>query len=244
MKAASRRSILLIDDDVQNLSLLTEILASRYEVRSASDPRLGVASAVSDPPSLVVCDIDMPGMNGFEVCEAIRAALPSASAAQLPIVFLTSDPQASSMRHALAAGGSDYLLKPFRVKELVERIELRLGLALAGGPLRCGNLTLDFAQLRAFVEHRGKTESLRLTELGFRVLEVLARNEGRLLSREQLMNDVWSGSGDASDRAVDLHVFRLRKLLRHWDREIETVYGRGYCVVEKARKPKSARNTP
>jgi DNA-binding response OmpR family regulator len=230
----SRRSILLIDDDPQNLTVLTEILSPRYEVRSTFDPQDGVTQAISNPPSLIVCDIEMPGMNGYEVCEAIRAGLPGGDAAHLPIVFLTSDPHASSMQRALAAGGSDYILKPFRLKDLISRIELRLGQAHTEAPIRSGNLLLDPAFLEVIIEHRGKTRRVSLTELGFRVLEALLRNEGRLLSRQQLLDEVWGGRADASDRAVDLHVFRLRKLLKPWDHAIEAVYGRGYRVVEKS----------
>jgi DNA-binding response OmpR family regulator len=234
----TRRSILLIDDDEQNLSVLTEFLSARFEVQSQSNPRLGVEAAIQSHPSLIVCDINMPGMNGFEVCEAIRAALPEQGVAQLPFVFLTSDPQASSMQRALAIGGSDYLIKPIRLMELMSRIELRLGLSHADALTKSGNLSLDPAQGTARIKKRGKVVEIRLTERAFRVLEVLMRNEGRMLSREQLLNEAWGGKSGgeegASDRAVDLHVFRLRRLLAGWDREIQTVYGRGYCVAGRA----------
>jgi DNA-binding response OmpR family regulator len=233
-----RRSILLIDDDVQNLSLLSEFLSARYEVRAISNPRQGVALAIDQPPSLIICDIDMPEMDGFEVCEAIRGAHPEEGMAQVPFVFLTSDPQASSMQRALALGASDYLVKPFRLGELLKRIELRLGLVRADAPLRSGNLRLDPVQGVAVIERRGKAREVRLTNRGFRVLETLVRNEGRLLSREQLLDEAWGAAPDsedgASDRAVDLQVFRLRKLLEGWNREIQAVYGRGYCVGERA----------
>lgn len=242
--STQRRSILLIDDDVQNLAVLTDFLSSRYEVRTSSDPRTGVEMALRDPPSLIVCDVDMPGMNGFEVCEAIRAGLPSSASAQLPIVFLTSDAQAESMQRGLAAGGSDYLLKPFRLQELLKRVELRLGLAPMEAPIQVGNLSLDPAQRLAVVDVRGKKRQVWLTERGFRVLAALLRNEGRLLSRQQLLNEAWGASGGdgedgglseegTSDRAVDLHVFRLRKQLSGWSHEIQSVYGRGYSVGQR-----------
>jgi DNA-binding response OmpR family regulator len=224
--------ILCIDDDDQNLAVLREVLVGRFEAETFNVPLEGLKRASTRRFSLILIDIDMPGMNGFEVCEGIRSTGPNMGT---PVIFLTSDSQSVSMQKALRAGGSDYLLKPFRVQELLTRIEFRLGLAHVDSPIRCGNLSLDPAQLTATIERRGKITTYRLTRRSFEVVQVLMKNEGRLLSRDQLLDLAWEESSGASDRAVDLHVFRLRKLLRDWTYEIETVYGKGYTLSQKKR---------
>jgi two-component system, OmpR family, response regulator len=200
--------ILVIDDDKENLELLSEFLRGRYEVETTSDPQAAIQSAIQSPPALAIIDIDMPIMNGFEVCETLRA---SGNCAQMAIVFLTSDAQAASMQRALKLGADDYVLKPFRVNDLLTRIEFRLAQA-----------------------HVEKDHVTRLTPQAFRVLQTLMRNEGRVLGRDQLLELAWQDE-DASDRSVDLHVFRLRKLLAGWNYEIGTIYGKGYVIVPKSR---------
>ena len=224
--------ILCIDDDPQNLAVLREVLVGRYEAETYQQPLEGLKRAATQRFALILIDIDMPGLNGFEVCEGLRAAGPNVST---PVIFLTSDGQSSSMQKALRAGGSDYLLKPFRVQELLTRIEFRLGLAHVDAPIRSGNLSLDPALLTAVIERRGRKYSFRLTRRSFEVIHALMRNEGRLLTRDQILDQAWEESSNASDRAVDLHVFRLRKLLKDWNRSIETVYGRGYTIKQKKR---------
>lgn len=224
--------ILCIDDDAQNLAVLKEVLAGRYEVEAFQQSMEGLRRAASRRFALVLVDIEMPGMNGFEVCEGIRSGGPNMNT---PVIFLTSDGHSASMQRALHAGGSDYLLKPFRVQELLTRIEFRLGLAHVAAPMRSGNLSLDPATLTATLHKRGKATTLQLTRRSFEVIQALMRNEGRLLSRDQLLDLAWEESSEASDRAVDLHVFRLRKLLKDWDHSIESVYGQGYTIRAKKR---------
>jgi DNA-binding response OmpR family regulator len=223
----SQQRILIIDDDAQNLELLREFFASRYDVRTTSDPVEGVRLATDAPPDLAIIDLEMPAMDGFEVCERIRAMPKCASSA---IIFLTSDSQATSMQRALKLGANDYVLKPFRVNDLLTRVEFRLTQAHIEAPTVCGNLRLEPALSRAILKARGKDFHIRLTPQAFRVLQVLMRNEGRVLSREQLLELAWDDE-DASDRSVDLHVFRLRKLLGGWNHEIGTIYGKGYAIV-------------
>jgi DNA-binding response OmpR family regulator len=222
--------ILVIDDDVQNLKLLEEFLAPSYAVESTSDPAQGARMATRVPlPSVVIVDVDMPGMNGFEVCEQIRASDPHSNTA---ILFMSSDARAASMQKALHLGANDYLVKPVRMQELLNRIELRLNQAHADAPIRVGNLVVKPDSLSIVIEGHGRSRRARITEKGFKVLQLLLRSEGRIVTRDQLMDHAWQGA-EASDRSVDLHVFRLRKLLRGWDHTIEAVYGKGYVVVKK-----------
>jgi DNA-binding response OmpR family regulator len=223
--------ILLIDDDLQNLRLLEELLSGRYRVTTCSDPQQGIKEAQKDPPAAAVLDLDMPGMSGFEVCEALRS---SAATRRAAILFVTSDPQAASMQTALKLGADDYLVKPFRAADLLARLERHLGQQGASPPLSCGNLSLDPASLSVTLKVRGSRRLIQLTHQSIRVLELLIRNEGRLLSREQIIAQAWS-EPEISDRAVDLQIFRLRKALGDWSRAILSVYGRGYMVAERKR---------
>ena len=227
----NRPRILIIDDDPQILSLLREILTDRYEVEGTSDPNEGLKMAVARPPDLALIDVDMPVMNGFEVCAAIRA---SPKAARTIIVFLTSDRQASSMQHALKAGANDYLLKPFHAEELLTRIEFRLGQIHVDLPRICGNLRLDPALKSAVIDASDEQRRVSLSQQSFRILDILVQNEGRVLSREQLLSQGWDDE-DISDRAVDLQIFRLRKILKGWNHRIEAIYGKGYQLVPKRR---------
>jgi DNA-binding response OmpR family regulator len=224
----SRPRILLIDDDRENLALLAETLGGRYAVEAHADPRAGLAAAAAQPPAAALVDLDMPGTNGIEVCEALKR---DPGTAQAVVIILTSDAQAASMQRALRAGADDYVTKPFRAGELLNRLEFRLGQTRTDGPLRCGNLMLDVAMATALVGSGAGRRRLTLTPLAARVLEALARNEGRVVSREQLLDQAWGGEEESSDRAVDLHVFRLRRQLAGWNHEIRAVYGRGYTVV-------------
>ncbi len=227
----SKHQIIAIDDDTQNLDLIREMLSERYDVSTFSDPAQGLAAVLASAPDLVIIDLDMPVMDGFEVCEAIRSSAPHDRTA---VLFLTSDTDAASMQRALHVGANDYLTKPFRLHELLTRIEFRVGQAHIEAPLRCGNLSIDPATLSAAITHGGKQRTFRITTQSLRVLEVLIRNEGRLLNREQLLEKAWSGAGESvSDRSVDLTVFRLRKLLSDWSHRIESVYGKGYIVLPK-----------
>jgi DNA-binding response OmpR family regulator len=223
--------ILVIDDEPANLELIREALAPRYDVEVEAQASIGVRSALKRPPELLIVDLEMPGMDGIEVCEALRG---SHRTANIAIIILTSDTQAASMQRALRAGADDYVTKPFRVPDLLHRIEFRLGQARVDEPLRCGNLVIEPAASRAYVRVRSRRESVKLTPLGFKLLEAFVRNEDRVLTREQLLDQVW-GNAEASDRAVDLHVFRLRRLLASWDHSIEAVYGKGYAVTRKSK---------
>jgi len=220
----------LIDDDAQNLSLLGEILATRYTVTATTDPAKGVQKVLASPPDILVVDIDMPVMNGFEVCEEIRA---SKNCADLAIIFLTSDANASSMQKALNLGANDYLVKPFRAAELLNRVENRLGQMHVGAPVRCGNLVVDPALAFASLQlGKRRKREFRISGKGFRILQLLVQNKGRILSREQILNHL--GSADTgSDRSVDIHITRIRRLLSGWNHRIESIYSKGYTVIEK-----------
>ena len=135
-----KQLVLAIDDESETLELIQEVLGGSYDVWAFQNPRKGLAKAISTPPDLLLLDIDMPGLNGFQICEKFRAAHPRRPT---PVIFLTSDMEASSMQRALKAGANDYLIKPFRIADLLGRIRFRLGQVELALVLCLGNLTLD-----------------------------------------------------------------------------------------------------
>lgn len=226
----SKPVILSIDDQHPVLELIREFLSPQYEVHTCSDAREAVARVLTIKPDLILLDVDMPRMSGLEVAQAIRQAVQDPN---LIIIFLTGDVHPDTMQHALRSGGNDFLPKPFRMHELLSRVEFRLGQKQASPEIRCGNLTLDPTQLLAKIATGpGKNREFRLTHRAVLALCALMRSEGRLLSREELVNQAWE-SEQVSDRSVDLQICRLRKLLEGWDHEVESVYGKGYRVVLK-----------
>lgn len=223
------KRILAVDDDPQVLSLLKEFLSQRYETTVSSHPQQTLDLIKRHRPDLIILDVDMPQMNGFELLEQIRA-LPQST--QTPVLFLTAGIDVERMQDALRLGANDYLTKPFRLNELLKRLESRLGQSQTSAPLSCGNLTLDPAKRSATMNRPKRSKQVYLTQKGLSILRMLIRNEGTILSRSQIMDWIW-GSTEVSDRAVDLQIFRLRRLLKAWDHEIKSFYGSGYGIIKK-----------
>lgn len=217
-----KQVVLAIDDEIETLDLLKEALGTEYEILTIQNSRKGLASALLSPPDLLLLDIDMPHLNGFQVCEKFRAGMPHLPT---PVIFLSSDMEASSMQRALKAGANDYLIKPFRISDLLSRIAFRLKQVEMASTLCSGNLKLDPSSLSVQIGHH----SIRLTRGSFRILQTLIRSSGRIVSREELRENELRGGG----RSVDLHVLRLRKLLVEWDHSIEAIYGHGYIVTKR-----------
>ncbi len=230
IKAMDLQKLIIIDDDVENLSVLEEFLSQRYSVCIASDPELGIQKIKDFKPDFIILDIDMPGMNGFEVCENIRA---ESGFKNTPILFLSAKTRADNIHEALRLGANDFINKPFRLKELLRRIEMRLGQAESDAPINCGNLTLDASRSVVIIKTgKEKTLDIQLTTKAISVLALLIKSAGRVVSREHIIDKILGGE-DTSDRAVDLHIHRIKTQLVGWNREIKSVYGKGYCVVPK-----------
>lgn len=226
------KKIVIVDDDTQNLTLLEEYLSERYSVYSFSEPLKAIEEINRIIPDIILLDIDMPQMNGLELCAEIRN---DPITKDIPVIFLTVESSSLRIQKALELGANDYLTKPFRMKELLRRIEFRLGLVESSEPVHCGNLILEPSSGTAFVENGDEKRYLRLSRKAFCILYVLTKNEGQILSRDQLLNSTLK-EDDISDRAVDLHIFRLRKALKGWNREIVSVYGGGYLIGPRGKK--------
>jgi len=222
------KRILVIEDD-PDIALSLRLKLERdggFEVRTADDGARGLRMAVDRPPDLVLLDVNLPGMDGFEVCRHLRN---DPATAATPVIMLTARIDESDRVAGLDLGADDYITKPFSPKEALARIRavLRRSDRSAEGPeaLADGALRIDVGARRAEVEGR----DLSLTRKEFDLLVELIRRRGRVLTRERLLETVWGYDYPGETRTVDVHVRRLRqKLGSPVDARVETVVGVGY----------------
>jgi two-component system response regulator CpxR len=236
--------ILVIDDDVELCGLVGEYLESEgFLVEAVYDGERGLERARQDNYVLIVLDVMLPGMNGFEVLRHIR------SSSRIPVLLLTARGEEVDRIVGLEIGADDYLPKPFNPRELVARIRAVLrrtrdgkSAAAQGIPeiLRVGDIELDPAT--RMVRRDGKPVDLTSVEFG--LLEALLREAGRVVTRERLAATVLSRKFSPFDRSIDMHVSKVRKKIGDAEGEpehIKTVRGVGYIfALPRAVKAKSS----
>lgn len=216
--------ILVIDDDVELCSLLTEFLRSQgFEVSCAHDGKRGLEEALRAGPDLVVLDVMLPGIDGFEVLRRLRPL------SRMPVLMLTARGEDVDRIVGLELGADDYLPKPFNPRELSARIRAILRRLEPRPPstearLDVAGVVLDPASREVF--RHGKR--VDLTTFEFDVLEQLMRAAGRVLSRDALMESLYQRKATPFDRSIDMHISHLRKKLEAGDDLIKTVRGVGY----------------
>ena len=217
--------ILLVDDEPHIIELASLYLKQDgFRVISAGDGLTALDRIDQDDPALVVLDLMLPKLDGWEVCKRIRAA------SDLPILMLTARDDDIDKIVGLELGADDYLTKPFNPRELVARVKAILRrteprrVVEGSEPQRAGNLIVDAARREARVD--GRLVDLRAKE--FDLLLALIENEGIVLSREKLLDIVWGFDFYGQTRTVDVHVAHLRNKLAGSTAEIETVWGVGY----------------
>jgi two-component system response regulator MtrA len=217
--------IMVVDDDQDLAEMLGIVLTSSgfdVDLVSRGDEALEVFR--NNPPDLVLLDVMLPGIDGIEVCRLIRKE------SMVPIVMLSAKGETQDIVRGLEAGADDYMQKPFRDKaELVARIRTRLRRTNSDitGLLVIGDLTID---VTAHEVRRGST-NIQLTRLEFDLLVALAKDPGRVFSRDALLSEVWGYRQTTDTRLVNVHVQRLRSKIEH-DAEhpeiVMTVRGVGY----------------
>jgi DNA-binding response OmpR family regulator len=227
----SARRIMIIEDDHDLvLGLKDNLELDGYEVMTATDGDTGLARALQLRPDAIILDLRLPGLSGFEVCRLLREA-----GLNVPILILSARGQDTDKMRGLELGADDYVTKPFSIIELLARV--RAMLRRAGGQFpaldmyRFGNVELNFRLMRA---RKGK-RTVPLSGLEFEVLRYLVLRRGDIVSREQLLHDVWRYETSPVTRSVDNVVARLRhKLEPQPDRptHILTVHGIGYRFVD------------
>lgn len=218
--------VLVVDDDAAiRRSLERGLRLSGFSVTLADGGRAALAAMGDRPPDVVVLDISMPDLSGIEVCRTLRAG-----GNDVPVLMLSALDELSDRVAGLQAGGDDYLVKPFALQELVLRLRalLRRRAPAATDRVRVGSLVISPAAREAHFDG----EPLTLTRREFELLEVLARNAGIVLSRDQLLDRVWGYDFEVRSDAVDTFVSYLRRKLEADGRPriLHTVRGIGFVL--------------
>jgi len=218
--------ILVVDDEPDIRALLVELLGrAGFDVDEAAEGRSALRRLYESPPALVILDISMPEMNGYETLERIR------DLSDVPVLLLTARTQELEKVRGLSSGADDYVVKPFGRQELLARVQALL--RRSGGKSNVteaysdGFLQIDFAQRRVTTHGR----ALQLTPLEFKLLATFVQHPNQVLTREQLLELVWSDPYAVSGDQVKLYVGYLRKKLAPGapaETPIETVRGFGY----------------
>jgi DNA-binding response OmpR family regulator len=217
--------ILLVDDDQTLSRLLSQYLReSNFEVLEAPNGAAGLRMAYNEHPNLVLLDVMLPGMDGWEVCARLREL------SDIPVIMLTAKATEADKLHGFQLGVDDYVTKPFSFVELVARIQAVIGRAQnvhkETGYIAHGEIVLNMEKYQASLGGR----TLELTPTEFRLLEVLVRRKGRVASEEDLIREVW-GSQRSDPALVRRYILMLRKKLESdpsspiW---VRTVRGFGY----------------
>lgn len=227
---SERTGILLIEDEPRYVRLLRANLESLgYDIASMQSGQQIERELAGLRPSLVILDLMLPDVDGFEVCERIRAV------SDVPIIVLTARAQQADIVRGLKLGADDYVTKPFDMEELLARIEAVLrrrssaGVRAEDQEFRAGDLVVNFAERRVKIgEHE-----IPLTRTEYRLLAELARHAGRVLVADHLLSAVWGREYRGEYRSLHLYVSRLRRKLgdtSHKPRYIVTRYGVGYAL--------------
>lgn len=208
------KTILIVEDEQNIVDILSFNLSREgYDTLEAYDGNTGLQLALEQNPDLILLDLMLPGMNGFDVCRKIREA-----GSAVPILMLTAREEETDKVLGLELGADDYITKPFSMRELMARVKANIrrsnmvpaepAARPAAGRLELGRITIDTELLMAYKDGA----PLDLTQREYELLKFLASNPGKVFSREALMENVWNYEGYVGDvRAVDVAVRRLRE---------------------------------
>jgi two-component system alkaline phosphatase synthesis response regulator PhoP len=225
-QAVKNRILVVEDEEAILLGLEENLVYAGYEVLKASEGVTAVEIAVRESPDLLLLDIMLPGLTGFEVCRQLRE-----KGMQMPVIMLTARGDEFDKLHGFEMGADDYVTKPFSVDELLARVKAILlrGRARASGPR-----TYNFDDVVLDLDSRTLTkggEDVTVTRTEFDLLAYFLANEGKALSRDQVMNDVWGTEYYGTQRSLDSFVANLRRKIEkdtHNPVHILTVHGVGY----------------
>lgn len=222
--------VLIVDDEVELAEAVVEYLeASGFSCRHATTAEQGLALVEQASPKVVLLDVNLPGMNGFAFCRAVRAR------GATPIIFISARTGDDDQILALSVGGDDYVTKPFSLGVLLAKIRRALA---RGGATALDTADFDDGRLRV-EDASGRTwlddTELHLTAIEDRLLRHLVRNRGRVATKQQIIDEVW-GEPFTSDGTLAVHIRRLRSRIEIDPDNpgyIKTVWGRGYLFEDR-----------
>ena len=229
MTSSSKRVLLVEDEPGLVLTLTDRLRAEGYEVASASDGPAGLERATREPWDVMLLDVMLPGMSGFDLCRDIRQ-----KGIATPVIMLTARGQVFDKVLGLKLGADDYLTKPFDMMELLARIEVQLRRRASspsgGTQYDFGDVSVDFR--KAEVTRAGQLLDLSARE--FLLLKYFVEHRGATLTRDELLNEVWGYHSMPSTRTVDVHVAWLRQKIEPNPRHpqyVLTIHGLGYKFI-------------
>lgn len=221
----SKKRILVVEDDAALARVLKDSLTfAGFAVECVGDGDAALQRIRTEHPDLILLDIMLPRQNGFELCSVIRQG------GRHPVIMLTAREQKADKVRGLNAGADDYVTKPFHPEELLARIKAVLRrVTPTVDRVVIGRLVVDFASLQASLG----SQTIHLTHREFEVLRYLAERRGRVVTRSELLREIWGYLDTPSTRSVDDAIARLRKKIEadpHSPQVIRTSYGGGYCL--------------
>jgi DNA-binding response OmpR family regulator len=219
-----RHRVLIIEDNPDTRRFLEVMLSKEFDVISAENGVIGVDFARNKSPDLILLDIMLPVLSGYDTCSLLKK---DEKTKHIPVIYLSAKNTVADIAHGLSTGADDYVPKPFDYKELKARILARLrksGENIAQ-PIHLGDLRIDPAKRE--VVFAGKRAQLTLTE--FDILRFLASKAGSVITRDEILNEVWTGADDkTNDRTIDVHIRALRRKMPDLAKHIVSIYGVGY----------------
>jgi two-component system, OmpR family, alkaline phosphatase synthesis response regulator PhoP len=222
------KKILVVDDEEHIQELIKfNLEKNSYKVITADNGKDAFEIAKEQQPDLVLLDLMLPGMDGLEVCKAIRR---ENSIASMPIIMITARGEELDKILGLELGADDYITKPFSVRELLARVKAilrRTSVKYEENNYKFGEITIDFQKH----EIKREGEKIELTLKEFELLEILIKNKGRVMTRDFLLDKIWGYEYLGETRTVDVHVRHLRQKIERDDKNpiyIQTIRGIGY----------------
>jgi len=225
------KKILIIEDEhdmVEGLKFNLE--ARNYNVITSYDGETGCQKALAEKPDLVILDLMLPKLNGYEVCKVLKKEIPG-----LPIIMLTAKGQEVEIVTGLELGADDYITKPFSVLELMARINALFRRVASGLGIqevhRFGDLEINFKKYNA----RKKGRSLKLSPREYEILRFFIERQGEIITREELLKQIWGYDSYPDTRTVDAHIAKLRRKIENKPEDpklIVTVHGIGYKFLQ------------
>jgi two-component system alkaline phosphatase synthesis response regulator PhoP len=226
-----KETILIIEDELDLVKgLRMNLVDEGYNVDYALDGKEGLEKALKEKSDLILLDIMMPGINGLEICKELRQ-----NKVDIPILMLTAKGEEIDKVIGLEIGADDYISKPFSIRELLARIKAHLRRENRGSEtvpemVHLGSIKIDFGHYKVI----RKNDEIDLTSLEVDVLRYLISMDGKVVSRDDLLDKIWGYEKYPTTRTIDNHILKLRKKIEidpNYPRHILTVYGGGYRFV-------------
>jgi DNA-binding response OmpR family regulator len=219
-----KKSILIIDNDINTLNFLESMLSKEFETITANLGSTGLEEARNRTPNLVILSYELPTINGLDLLKLLKN---DPQTSKIPIILISEKYPLKNIEAGLQSGAIDYISKPFYYRELFARIKAHLDNNLDGPftPIVVGELIINERSREVTLE--GNRAKLTLTE--FDLLKCLASHAGKIISREEILKSVWQDESEkTNDRTIDVHIRALRRKLPSIKKNIVSIYGVGY----------------